>query len=446
MLIIRNVDLTESPNSIEGYETCAASVDEVVIFTSNRSSKGPRGGFAQAFYSSDHGETFTEIDTMQICAPFSQIPCCDQMVIYIPKIHAFMWVLQTNEGNYVCSLASLEELKSSHGNLWHSYLLTASNLGGSITDRLDYPEIAVGDNFLYMTCTLVNKGMVAIRFSLADLSAAITKRASLPGEYLFYPGMWSIRPAQNTGPNGYFVIQKSDSELIMIKWPELYIGSGAGSGSGSGPSFPSTPSAYSWDIPIATTPTLDWEVKLPEGPPVNVPWLSVDPNPPSKISARITGLTRNGGKLWVAWTGARKIKLKDGSTVPAFAFPHISIVIIDITTLGLDHHYIYRQDEAFAWPSLATNSEGHVGMSYSVCRNGSYPRCAIALLTDGDQNFSTRDMKTTTSAPARECGGHYTSIRIYPNSDWFSASNWYKIVDSLGKEINHPHYILWMGW
>src|SRR5829696_3353720 len=338
MKIIRNVDLSESPNSIDAWETCAASAAEVVIFTANRS-----GGIGPpvAAYSSDNGDTFTEISTTQICAPFSQNPCCDQVVIYIPKIGAFVWVIQTNEGNYVCSLASLEELRSSGGNLWHSFLLTASYLGGFTTDRLDYPEIAVGDNFLYMTCTVLGKAQAAIRFSLADLSAMITKKSSPLPEFFLFPGVDILRPAQNTGSNGYFVGQRSTSVLVVIKWPEFYIGSGAGSGSGSGGGT----GAYVWDVPIATIPTADWEVKLPDGPPVNTPWLSAG----SKITARITGLTHQYGKLWVAWTGARKYKLEDPTNV--FPYPHIGIGIIDTTTLSFNRYNIYSQDQAYAWPS-----------------------------------------------------------------------------------------------
>ena len=157
---------------------------------------------------------------------------------------------------------------------------------------------------------------------------------------------------------------------------------------------------------------------------------------------KLTGLTRSGGKLWVAWTGARKYKPDDPTNV--FPYPHISIVIIDTTTLSVEHHYIRGEDQAYAWPSLATNSEGDVGMSFSVCKNGSYPQCAIALLTDSNGDFSFRDMKTVTSDIARESGGHYTSVRIEPDTDWFSASNWNKITDPQGKEVNHAHYIVWM--
>lgn len=419
-LILRNVDLTVSPpNSIDAWETCAASGYNIVIFTGNRSHGSPG---TVAAYSIDYGDTFIEIDTSQICAPFGQTPCCDQVVIFIPKIDLFMWVMQTYEGNYVCSLASPTEISSSSGRLWHSFLLKATHLGGDITDTLDFPEIAVGDNYLYMTCTLFNKGMLGIRFRLADLSAMHKSGKSLSGEYFLCSGWSSLRPAQNTDSKGYLVGQRNDSELVVIPWPEPVAGI--------------LIAMQMFPVSISTIPTKDWEVKLPDG--VAPGWLSVG----SKISAIITGLTYSYGKLWVAWTGARNFS--DGT--PVFPYPHIGLAIIDTSTFMLDsQHHIFHKDFAFAWPSLATNSEGDVGMSYSVGGNGSYPQCGVALLTDSNGHFSPRDMKTITSDIARESGGHYTIIRQnFPNTEWFCASNWNKTTDPQGIWVNHPYYITWL--
>jgi hypothetical protein len=118
MKIIRNVDLFDLPplkysfSLGYGWETSAASGQDVVIYTANY----------MAAYSDDSGNTFTPISPYDMCRKAAGAVgvqqddfCCDQVVIYSSKINNFIWVLQTNQGNYVLAFATPEEIKASKG-------------------------------------------------------------------------------------------------------------------------------------------------------------------------------------------------------------------------------------------------------------------------------------------------------------------------------------------
>ena len=405
--IIKNIDLNSGANRFDGWETCAASGKNIVVYSGN--------WFAA--YSRDNGETFSPLDPNGICQSYGEDLCCDQVVIYSPQINNFIWVMQTTSGNYVLAFATPEEIDSSAGKKWFTYYIP-SKLFAPPTElnKLDFPEVALGDNFLYMTCMLygifpklTTKFAVGIRISLENIST----RRGLAGAWFGVRDTWGLRPAQSTGSVGFFVSQNSTSELGMFRWPE----------SGSISRF---------KIPISTIPTEDWEVKFPDGSLPN--WLSTDPKFPSKISARITGLTLAGSELWVAWSAARKVAGRQVDTAP---YPHIGIAVIDVDKMKLvREEYIWNSQHAFAWPALATNRNGEVGLSFCWGGNKWYAHHGVGILSP------RRSLVSTTSGVTTGAGGHYISIRRdFPREDQFSSSGFNQIKES-GSLINHPHYVV----
>src|SRR5260370_6310978 len=95
--ITKNTDLNDGrSNTLNVWETCAASASGVVVYT---------GNYAAAC-SFEDGDTFIPIDADGICAVHGETLCCDQVVIHIPNNDQFVWILQTNAGNYVLAVAS----------------------------------------------------------------------------------------------------------------------------------------------------------------------------------------------------------------------------------------------------------------------------------------------------------------------------------------------------
>src|SRR6266566_1110446 len=155
--ISQNVDLNAPPNSFDGWETCAASAFNVVVYTGN--------WFAA--YSEDSGATFQSMSPNGLCMRHGQSLCCDQVIIYVPRINSFCWILQTNQGNYVLAVASPQDISEFKGKQWTTYLIPADRFGIAGA-KMDYPELSYGDNFLYLTFNLAGNYSIALRLSLAE--------------------------------------------------------------------------------------------------------------------------------------------------------------------------------------------------------------------------------------------------------------------------------------
>jgi hypothetical protein len=395
--IIKNVDLNDgTTNTFDDWETCAASAFNVAVYTGN--------WFAA--YSVDNGSTFQSMDPWGLCAAHGETLCCDQVVIYIPRINQFAWLLQTAAGNYVLAVASPQEIESSHGTSWASWLIPANRFGVSGA-QADYPEVAVGDNYLYVTFNLIGNHSIGLRLSLAEIHA----RGSLFLIYFAASSNYWMRPVQSTESTGYFVAENSASQLRVFAWPER------------------ADVINYFDVDIATIPTDDFPTPMPSGG----QWLG----PTSKVDWHIYGATRTGSHIWVAWNGARKIS---GQTSNTFDYPHIGIAIIDVHSKKLvEQRYIWNHEHGFAWPSLATNAYGDVGLSFCWGGNRWDPQYGVAVLTDPDDTFVSATGGKTAGA-----GGHYTSVREeFPDVDRFCGAGFNQILPTgTDQGVNHPHYVL----
>jgi hypothetical protein len=284
-----------------------------------------------------------------------------------------------------------------------AWVIKASRFGDK-DEKGDFPELSVGDHFLYLSFDLTKSGRTAcVRMALESL-----RQTNLKIEYFLAPFMY-VRAAQNTGDVGYFAGHKSTSELRVFAWPEDSVA----------PSY--------FDVPIDTVATEDWPVKIPAK---KGDWLDV---PGSKISWRVRGATRSGPELWVAWSAARKIL---GQAQNRFAYPHIEIAVVDVVAQQIrNQRFIHDDKTAFAWPSLATNAYGDVGMSFCFTKEEGGPQYGVAVLTGPDQGLiAVTGERNTTGA-----GGHYVSVRAaHPSGTSFCGAGFYQLKTTLE---NHPHLV-----
>ena len=103
----------------------------------------------------------TSWDSFSTINPFTTFPndpagrgfCCDQVVIYDPGHDLMMWYLQYinddagNTGRLV--VATGDDLKAQR---WFYYDFTQAPLGAQFNRKwFDYPDLAVGENYLYIT-------------------------------------------------------------------------------------------------------------------------------------------------------------------------------------------------------------------------------------------------------------------------------------------------------
>lgn len=393
--IHKNIDLNSDGKGLDVWETSAASSFDVTVYTGNWG----------AAYSEDGGETYRQMDPWKLCTDSGEAFCCDQVVIFIPQINSFAWLIQSNAGNYVLALATPAEIVASQGRNWTVWVIPAARFGGAGA-QADLPQVVIGDAFLFLTFNLVSKYSIGLRLSLSELF----HRQSIFLTYFAATSNYWMKPVQNTGSDGFFVAQNSNSELRVFKWS---------SNSGTIDYF---------DVKIASIPTEGFPVANPDGG----EWLGTN----SKVDWQIQAATRAGADVWIAWNGARKVS---GQSSNAFNFPHIGMAVINVVTKQLvSQPYIWNPDHAFVWPSLATNVHGDVGLSF--CWGGGktfFPQHGVALLTGSNAGFLSTSSGTTSGA-----GGHYTSIRMaFPNVNEFCASgfNQVKTGNSL---VNHPHYVV----
>jgi hypothetical protein len=169
------VTSTELPEP--GLQQLASNVGEpsvavngdVVIYTGNW----------YAARSIDGGRTFQYLD------PFTAFPdppnlgfCCDQVANYIASIDTFVWLLQYSpksgpqaDNIQRLAFATTDEVRTGH---WRLFDITTSVLG-VVGQFLDFPDLAVGANSLYVTTNIFmpsgqSAGAAVVRIPIDSIS------------------------------------------------------------------------------------------------------------------------------------------------------------------------------------------------------------------------------------------------------------------------------------
>ncbi len=323
--------------------------------------------------------------------------CCDQVLQYVPQIDRFIWLMQfcgsattgcLNGINRVrIASASPQDVINSGGTTWTYWDLLSGtfNLG---TTTMDYPDLAVGDNFLYFSADAVGTGLLVCRIPLTQIqnSQTINIDYTTPSDSaVAYGGHVS----QNTGDTVFWAGHNSNSQMRIFRMQE---------GSGQ----------YSWnDVNIGSWPngtissiakdgTTDWLQFLGTSFPGNA----------------VLGLTRRtAGEVWFAWTAAA------GS---GFKQAHVQIVELNVSNNTVIAQWqIWNDNYAFAFPSLSTNGQDEVGISLAWGGNQDYGNHAVGFLGD----FIVWYPEASDTAITR--WGDYVSVRRnVPDPLMFDASGY----------------------
>ena len=392
-------DLTSGTNNGTASTTAepsgAANGGGVVFLTANW----------LAAYSTDGGVSFTELDPTTVFPADAVGFCCDQVVQYIPSIDRFIWFLQGT--GYRLAMASPAQIVSSGGTAWTYWNLTQGLFGQCI--NFDYPDVTLGDAFLYMswdagtagTCT---GGFQVARTSFAGLAAAgtITVEFTDPANA---PMAWGSHITSNTGNEVYWAGHNNSSSMRIFSLAE-----------NSTTYFWRDRTVASWpnNAPTSTTPDgQDWLAKNFNGPGGN-----------SFPYNGVIGATRSGNHVWFGWTAG---------TNSSFAQAHIQIVTFDPT----NNYNLVRQVQvwnsgyAFAYPAFATNGcTGEIGMSFEFGGGGNYENHVVGFWGDFIAWI------TTGSNTGTNRFGDYVTIRRAVNTgadpgNMFDAFG-YGLVDPVG--------------
>ncbi len=442
--------LTKKLVSIPRNNTCikneptVASNSSFIFYTGNH--------FASR--SLDGGQQWNFIDP-NIGFPF----CCDQRVIYDPNHKLYIWYIQgededrrdDDKSNYV-RLAVSKNLSN-----WTIYDFKAMNIDEHTLQniRMDYPHLAIDDNYLYFTTnifnmrpdnvTKMNKGSLILRFDLAELSQF---NGSKP-VYFHDEEARTITPVKGAKSEMYFatfpeinstttttipddkkimrIYQTNQSSIVKVQDIEVH----------------GFKKLYRHGSDCNNATKKDW-------------WCGA-------IDSRImTGwLDNNNDKIGFLWHAN---KIVDNKNNTKFNVPYIDGAIFDLKNKmkEIERPYISSSNYAWAFPDVAFNGNGELGivafygnkttpvnLAFGVYSNASANWKMMSLLNSTyilkepafDPKFNKCFMESQRGDPTLNQWGDYITINKYygDNSVWEIAG--YIIYGPDFRDAK-PYYIL----
>jgi hypothetical protein len=384
LVLLTNSELTQPAQqqlASSVGEPSVAVAGDVLMYTGNW----------YAARSIDAGQTFQYIN------PFNAFPdppnlgyCCDQVVNYLPTIDTFVWLLQYGpktgpQADNIQRLAFATSDQVRSGS-WHLFDITTQSLGVA-GKFMDFPDLAVGTNTLYVTTNLFtpdgqSAGAAVVRIPIASIQSGTITASSFVS-----PDLNSFRVAQNCQTTGYFAAHADTSTLKVFTWDEAQ---GAPS---------------SQDVGVA--PWIGgqgYHSSTPDGQ----RWLD-------RIDPRLTGATLAGTELWFCWS------VDSGSNQRPN--PFVQIARIDATNITLlENIDIFNLNAAIAYGTLSSNSEGEVGVSYMIGGPQQFPSHMVGILTG-----TRRDLLTSAGERGTADGqwGDFLTVRpVLPDRKQFAATGY----------------------
>ena len=366
-----------------------------------------------AAMSSDGGKSFQYIDPAAAFAasdPPNAHFCCDQIVNYIPSIDTFVWLLQygPDTGDNIQRLAFAKTDEVVHGQ-WRLFDITTASLGvpGGF---LDFPDLAVGANCLYVTTNIfqansAGSGVVRIPFA-GIVNGQVSAQRFVSMDYQ------SFRVAQNAGPTAYFAAHKDTSTLVVFAWNE----------SAAAPSQSSVGVAR-W---IGGN---GYRSVCKDG----TRWLD-------RADPRITGATQRGGELWFAWGVDQKSNHR--------TFPFIQIAQINAADLTLiDNINVFDPDSATCYAGLATNAQNEVGITYMIGGGPRNPSHVVGIVTGSRKDVlvsaGDRGPQADPQTGKGEWGDYLTARPAFPDQRNFVATGFTMLglADGSNRDVT-PRFVV----
>lgn len=301
-----------------------------------------------AAYSTNGGTSFAKLDPTTIFPNDNVGLCCDQIVQYVPSIDRFIWLIQGTDaaavqqpnGQRIAS-ASPADIINSGGTAWTYWDLTPNVFGEPTGTGFDYPDLSVGNSYLYMSWDVgwpacpkgCNSGHLVARSLLSQIKASGTIGIDFttPSDS---SSAWGAHLMQDTGNEIFWAGQQNNSSQGLVVY-SLAEGS----------------NTYFWrTIGVSSWPTSGISAITPD----NQDFLNKLSGFPGSA---VIGATRSGNQLWFAWSAG---------TNNSFKQPHVEMVELDRANNfnKLQQVQIWNNSYAFAYPALATDAcTREVGLS-----------------------------------------------------------------------------------
>jgi hypothetical protein len=362
-----------------------------------------------ASFSTDGGSTFSY---MNPSTSFPSIPgqpfCCDQVAIYDPGHDLMIWFLQyveDGDGNTVrVAVAKGNDIATQQ---WQFYDFSPQGIGGWNEEWFDYPDLAVSDDFLYVTTNTFSTPpysftrAVILRLPLAELSAY----QPLNFDYFETNQGFSFRPTQGATGTMYFGSNVSTNSVRVYTWPE------------------SSNTISVDDVAVQVWNNVTRVAPGPDGR----DWLG-------RVDQRISGAWASGDNIGFAWTAAQ-----DNN----YPFPHVRVVIMNRNTKTVTAQpHIWNESFAYAYPATAPNNNGMVGISVSYGGGSQlFPSHVVGVFENSTSTWDLVPTANGTHGPDRNVWGDYLAVRPHGSQLGTWVATGFTLQGGTGGNNVVPRYI-----
>jgi hypothetical protein len=399
LAIVSSVPVTSVAGltSIVG-EPSAAVRGQEILFTGNW----------YAAFSRDGGLTFDCVDSSKTFprSPHDQEFCCDQVVMYSREHDVMIWLLQysrwagqrpnqsSTENIHRLAVAAGDDIRAQR---WRFYDLRPAVIGASSNEWFDYPDLAVSNDFLYLTTNAFETGgntrftrSIVARMPLRQLR----NYEPVQVEFVAPPDAGTLKLARGAASTMYFATHVRAGSAQYVR-------------------------AYSW--PDATNAIQFDDVLVQRWN----PGASAAPGPDGndwlgRRDGRITAAWFVNNRLGFAWTA--------GHGAP-FRFPHVRVAIVDPATMvSVAQPHVWNDAYAFAYPAAAPNRDGSVGLVVAFGGNRWHPSLSVGYLQSGAAGLTWRLARAVlgTDGPGGDDEGKwgdYLALLAHPTQSnvWMAA-------------------------
>ncbi|MBI2940833.1 MAG: hypothetical protein HYY04_10390 [Chloroflexi bacterium] len=255
---------------------------------------------------------------------------------------------------------------------------------------LDYPHLALGANYLYLTTNIfymsnpTSSGTGIVRVSLDSLAAG----GQLAYSYYSESNVSGFAPTAGAATTMYFARHRSSTLLRLYTWPE----------SGDWTAITYTDVSHS---------------SYRQGSPGEVACSSPDgTNMCGYDDSRLKAGWVAGGVIGFMWGAAQ-----GSGSLGNFPYPYVHVVRIgEASKTLIDEPVIWNSAFAWAYPGLGVNGRGHLGVSLAYAGGGRYPGSSVIVRDDitassGSPFWQSLGVRSGTHGPGTNRWGDYLSVR-----------------------------------
>jgi hypothetical protein len=367
-----------------------------------------------AAQSSDSGGTWTYIDPGAAFPTADGGFCCDQVTIYDPVNNITIWELlyapvQTGPtaGTNRVRLAVAYGQAGLNAGVWHTFDITTGNVGAPTGSWLDYPQLGLSQNNLFLTangfqgppgdrgcynagspCQQVNS--YAVRIPLASLAGtgtfSIFTYTSRCGSFC----LDTLTPVQSvqqvgTGTTMYFgahggsPVVPDTNILRILEWPET-----------------STVAPVQHDVPDAA---FTYMLGNADG---------------LCFASGVNDCARDDSRVKVGWLKSGEIGFAwDARQDGAFPYPYVRAARVSLLNFSVIQDFtIAFQSVAAIYPSIAANARGGLGLTFTEAGGADrFPMSDIGIWDDLGGPWEMKLLAYGTGANQGSWWGDYLTIR-----------------------------------